>query len=253
MDVFGSTRSRIRRNYALITPDTHVPSPLMGWENATGFFHITPELGARFIQYTAVLAAGAKSAGPHASVERLIFVQEGSVAIAQASTSKSAAAKIVATGGFAFLPAGAAHTITTKEPARLIVFEKTYTPSSTGETPRVIIGHENDIEAKPFLGDPDAQLKTLLPIEPGFDMAVNIFTYQPGATLPFVEIHVMEHGLQMLQGAGVYRLGEDYMPVAAGDIIWMASYCPQWFVAMGKQPARYIYYKDIHRDGSEMK
>ena len=37
-------------------------------------------------------------------------------------------------------------------------------------------------------------------------------------------------------------------PVKAGDVIWMASYCPQWFVAMGKTPASYIYYKDVNRD-----
>ena len=35
--------------------------------------------------------------------------------------------------------------------------------------------------------------------------------------------------------------------VAAGDVIWMAPYCPQWFVAMGKTPARYLYYKDVNR------
>ena len=28
----------------------------------------------------------------------------------------------------------------------------------------------------------------------------------------------------------------------------MAPYCPQWFVAMGKSPARYLYYKDVNRD-----
>ena len=66
---------------------------------------------------------------------------------------------------------------------------------------------------------------------------------------PRHEIHVMEHGLLMLDGTGVYRLGDDdYFPVQAEDVIWMASYCPQWFVAMGKKPARYLYYKDIHRD-----
>jgi (S)-ureidoglycine aminohydrolase len=35
--------------------------------------------------------------------------------------------------------------------------------------------------------------------------------------------------------------------VAAGDVIWMAPYCPQWFVAMGKSPASYLYYKDVNR------
>src|SRR5262249_1833839 len=102
--------------------------------------------------------------------------------------------------------------------------------------------------ANPFMNDPDARLKILLPELPSFDMAVNIFTYNPGATLSMVEVHVMEHGLMMLQGQGVYRLNDRWYPVQAGDVIWMASYCPQWFVAMGKTPARYLYYKDIHRD-----
>ena len=39
--------------------------------------------------------------------------------------------------------------------------------------------------------------------------------------------------------------------VKAGDAIWMAPYCAQWFVAMGKVPARYLYYKDVNRDPFE--
>ena len=78
-------------------------------------------------------------------------------------------------------------------------------------------------------------------------MAVNIFTYQPGATLPLVETHIMEHGLLMLKGQGIYRLDADWHPVQAGDVIWMAPYCPQWFVATGPAPASYIYYKDVNR------
>ena len=42
----------------------------------------------------------------------------------------------------------------------------------------------------------------------------------------------------MLEGQGVYRLGDSWYPVREGDAIWMAPYCPQWFVAMGKGPAR---------------
>jgi (S)-ureidoglycine aminohydrolase len=98
------------------------------------------------------------------------------------------------------------------------------------------------------MGDANARLQTLLPTDERFDMAVNVFTYDPGATLPQVEIHVMEHGLVMLDGMGVYRLGESWYPVEKDDVIWMASYCPQWFVAMGKTPARYLYYKDVNRE-----
>ncbi|RYD71642.1 MAG: cupin domain-containing protein, partial [Verrucomicrobiaceae bacterium] len=66
---------------------------------------------------------------------------------------------------------------------------------------------------------------------------MHIFTYQPGATLPFVETHIMEHGLLMLSGQRIYRLEESDYPVTAGDAIWMAPYCPQWFAAIGDEPA----------------
>jgi (S)-ureidoglycine aminohydrolase len=87
----------------------------------------------------------------------------------------------------------------------------------------------------------------LPPDDQSFDLAINIFTYQPGATLPFVETHIMEHGLLMLKGQGVYRLDDRYYPVAQGDVIWMAPWCRQWYVSMGKEPSSYIYYKNVNR------
>jgi (S)-ureidoglycine aminohydrolase len=38
------------------------------------------------------------------------------------------------------------------------------------------------------------------------------------------------------------------MPVKKGDAIWMAPYVPQWFAALGNEPARYILYKDTTED-----
>ena len=35
----------------------------------------------------------------------------------------------------------------------------------------------------------------------------------------------------MLEGGGIYRLGDSWYPVTAGDFIWMAPWCPQWFGA----------------------
>ena len=96
-------------------------------------------------------------------------------------------------------------------------------------------------------GDAWLEVRALIPDDPAFDFRVNTMTYQPGASLPAVESHVMEHGLLMLEGAGIYRLGDSWHPVAAGDFIWMAPYCPQWFGALGKQPAKYLIYKDWDR------
>jgi (S)-ureidoglycine aminohydrolase len=55
----------------------------------------------------------------------------------------------------------------------------------------------------------------------------------------------------MIAGQGVYRLSDHWYPVRASDVIWMAPFCPQWFVAMGKEPAGYLYYKDVNRDPIE--
>ena len=69
-----------------------------------------------------------------------------------------------------------------------------------------------------------------------------------GAALPSVETPVMERGWLLLRGQGVFRLEADWHPVQAGDVIWTAPYCPQWFLAMGKTPASAIYYQDVNRD-----
>jgi len=76
------------------------------------------------------------------------------------------------------------------------------------------------------IGDSDLQVKCLLPDEPQFDFAVNTMVYQPGASLSMVEMHVMEHGLIMLEGGGIYRLGDSWYPVTAGDFIWIGTVVP---------------------------
>jgi (S)-ureidoglycine aminohydrolase len=154
----------------------------------------------------------------------------------------------VATGSFGYVPPGGGYEfISGSAGTRVLIFRKNYEPIDGAEPPELFVGKEEDVPEVPFLGDPQARLKTLIPDTPGTDMAVNIFTYDPGATLPFVETHVMEHGMLFLTGSGVYRLGDDWHPVQAGDAIWIAPYCPQWFIAAGPAPARYIYYKDVNR------
>ena len=96
--------------------------------------------------------------------------------------------------------------------------------------------------------DDDAlRVRALMPDGAPYDFAVNTLTYDPGASLPMVEVHLMEHGLLMLEGGGIYRLGDSWYPVYAGDFIWMRAYCPQWFGALGKRPAKYLLYKDWRR------
>jgi len=76
---------------------------------------------------------------------------------------------------------------------------------------------------------------------------VNIVTFQPGGVIPFAETHVMEHGLFVLEGKGVYRLNGDWVEVEAGDFMWLRAFCPQACYAGGPGPFRYLLYKDVNR------
>jgi (S)-ureidoglycine aminohydrolase len=174
--------------------------------------------------------------------EWVVYVVKGKCAANLGGTKHKLAA-----GGFAYVPAQTDFYFYQSSGAQLLIFQKKYEGLSGWEKPGVLVGEAAAIAGQPFLGNKDARLRVLLPDNPSFDMAVNIFTYQPGATLPFVETHVMEHGLLMLAGQGIYRLDADWHPVQAGDVIWMGPYCPQWFVAMGATAASYIYYKDVNR------
>jgi (S)-ureidoglycine aminohydrolase len=79
------------------------------------------------------------------------------------------------------------------------------------------------------------------------DMHVTIVTFEPGGVIPFAETHVMEHGLYVLEGKGVYRLNQDWIEVEAGDYMWLRAFCPQACYAGGPGRFRYLLYKDVNR------
>ena len=72
-------------------------------------------------------------------------------------------------------------------------------------------------------------------------------TFEPGAVIPFLETHVMEHGLYVLEGKAVYRLNRDWVEVEAGDFMWLRAFCPQACYAGGPGRFRYLLYKDANR------
>ena len=240
MHNLGRTRSSQQTNPLLLTPDTFVRTTLPGMKDCFAVVHASPALGARFTEYTAEFEAGGKLGDTPA--QRFIFVIDGSVELkARGKTRK------LSPGGYAFFPEGLPHKVAATKVSRVAVIEKTYQAVESAKAPQLIVSNEDAVSAHPLADDPDLQVKCLLPDEMSFDFAVNSMVYQPGAALSMVEMHVMEHGLIMLEGAGIYRLGDSWYPVTAGDFIWMAPWCPQWFGAIGKVPAKYLIYKDWNR------
>jgi (S)-ureidoglycine aminohydrolase len=236
----GWTRSAQQPNHLLLTADTFVRATLPGMKACSAIVHVSPALGAEFTQYTAEFEAGGILGGT--TGQRFLFVIEGGVKLEVEGKSSKLAPR-----GYAYLPEGSDHRVVATKASRVAVIEKPYQALAAFEPPRLIVSSEEKVSSHPLDGDPDLQVKCLLPDEPSFDFAVNTMVYQPGAALSVVEMHVMEHGLVMLEGGGIYRLGDSWYPVTAGDFIWMGPWCPQWFGAIGKVPAKYLIYKNWNR------
>jgi (S)-ureidoglycine aminohydrolase len=232
----GHTRSVHRADHILETPDTFVRAPLPGMSKVTAIVHIGPERGARFTQYTAEFdIEGTLDPSP---LQRFLYVLEGELAVGPDT---------LRAGDYSYWPAAQGERISATHKSRAAIIEKPFIPHPSGSKPHVFSGNEPTLNPSLLANDEALEVRTMFPSGSVFDFACNTMTYHPGGALPMVEIHVMEHGLLMLEGGGIYRLGEYWYPVAAGDFIYMAPYCPQWFGALGKAPAKYLLYKDWNR------
>jgi len=238
-------RTVVRRDHAVIAPETHVPGPVPGWRDCVHTVLIGPPMGARFPMALVAMAGGAAAGTPAPGAGRVVFVLEGSPAI-EADGDRHE----LAPGHLAYVPPGMPHALTSAGPARICVIDKPYV-AVDGEPPgRFVVVDSASVAPEPMLGDPQVRVRALLPEEPALDLAVNLMTFDPGGALPLTETHVMEHGMLVLRGALVYRLGDDWHPIEAGDAVWMGPFCPQWCCAHGPGEAEYLIYKDWNRDVS---
>jgi (S)-ureidoglycine aminohydrolase len=239
----GITRSVVERDHALVAPDGHVRAPLPGWTATAGIVHVSPRMGAAFSQFAVEMERGAVSAPPAPGVQRFVHVTTGSLRL-----TGDAGRQDLGPRDYAYLPAGHAHRLQATRRTRATLIEKPFVPLAGEDPPWPVAGSERDAPSVAYLGDEGTLVQLLLPDAPAFDLAVNTMAFAPGSALPFVEVHVMEHGLLMLEGTLVYRLGDRWYPVEAGDVVYMAPYCPQWAACYGKTWAKYLIYKDWNRD-----
>ncbi|WP_125616188.1 bifunctional allantoicase/(S)-ureidoglycine aminohydrolase [Specibacter cremeus] len=188
---------------------------------------------------------GSENPEPQAEVEGFLFVVDGALSLTIAG-----AAHVLEPGGFAFVPAGTVWSAKNDgvEPARFHWFRKRYEPVA-GHTAEPVVGNERDIAPNPMPGT-DNKWRTTRMLDPenlAYDMHVNIVTFEPGASIPFAETHVMEHGLYVLEGKAVYRLNGDWVEVQEGDYMSLRAFCPQACYAGGPSNFRYLLYKDVNR------
>jgi len=243
MNLSSATRSVVRRNHAIIAPDGYINSNVPGWTGGTVNVIINEQMGARLCQTLVTLRAEGRLEGRTEASQIFFYVVEGAV---QATVGDET--RPLSQGQFVYVPVGQEYRFENPtEGTQLLTFHKVYEPLAGHAAPGIVWGEKDDSKAPVYMNDEALRIQELLPNELGFDMAVNIFTYDRGGHLPMVETHIMEHGLLYLAGQAIYVLDQEWYHVCQGDSIWMAPYCQQWATSVGKEPSVYIYYKNVNR------
>ena len=240
-------RTRVQPRYALMPLEGFPASRLPDWPKAEVRILASPALGAEFVQYLIDLPAGAQGRfAADAEVETFHYVLAGTGDFRSSGSDKQR----LSPGSFGLTPPGTSAEFIATDALRLLALRKRYQFAHGIEPFSGTYGHESAIKKEIWADNPHSLLQTLIPDDLAFDLAMNVFTFDPGFGLPIIETHVMEHGLYFLRGKGLYYLGDEWMEVEKDDFIWMAPYCPQSFYATGPEPAQYLYYKNVNRDAS---
>ena len=189
---------------------------------------------------------GSSSPEPDGEAQAVLFITEGDGRIEIDGTPHQLKA-----GSYVYLAPGAKWTFVnvSTAPVSFHWIRKKFQPAQGVEMPTSFVTSDDDV-APIAMPDTDEKWATTRFVDPQdlrHDMHVNIVTFQPGGVIPFAETHVMEHGLYMLQGEADYYVNQDWIPVEAGDYLWLRAFSPQACIARGTGPFRYLLYKDVNR------
>jgi (S)-ureidoglycine aminohydrolase len=227
-----------------------VTSGLPFWDRTRAWIIARPMTGfaETFSQYIMEVEPGGGSLRPDTeeSVSSVLFTVEGEHLVTIGPETF-----LLTPGHFAFIPPGMTWSQRNHSGSRVVFhwIRKAYEPVEDLGLPQPLVVNEADVKnmAMPdtlgrwtttrFFDHSDMRL----------DMHVTIVNLEPGAEIPFMETHVMEHGLYVLEGKGVYKLNRDWVEVEAGDFMWLRAFCPQGCYAGGHGRFRYLLYKDVNR------
>jgi len=230
--------------YVLLTPENQYASRLAGLPGVTVVKLVTPRMApSRLGQYLLDIAPGGGTAAPiDPGFEHFLFGLDGDAVL-----TVDGRAQQLGPGRFAYVPDSVSFELTGA--GRLLWLKRRYEPAGDRPAPALRSGHRDDVARTPTPVPGLSRQELLDPGDEAFDFNMSLLRFEPGVALDRVEIHDEEHGLYMTAGSGLYVLGTRHHEVHEGDFIYMAPYCPQSFVATGTEPAEYLLYKDVYRDG----
>ena len=246
-------RARFTEAYAVLprrTLSDITASHLPGWAGMRMWVLARPLSGfaETFSWYAVALNpdGGSDRPEPDPEAEAVLFVVQGGPTLTLDGVEHQ-----LVPGSYAFVPPGAEWSIHNRTD-HMVTFHwirKHYEAAEGVDVPESFVVKEQDITPLQMAGADGAWSTTrFVPMtDLRHDMHVNIVNFQPGGTIPFPETHVMEHGLYVLEGKGMYLLNQDWVEVEAGDFMWLRAFCPQACYAGGPGQFRYLLYKDVNR------
>ncbi len=251
-----SGRALFTEAYAVLPKGTMqdiVTSNLPHWRETRAWILARPLSGfaETFAQYLMEVAPGGGTdiPEPDANAEAVLYVLGGTGKLVFGGEIYT-----LAPGSYAYLPPGTAWQLenTGAEPLTFHWIRKAYVQAKDIAPPAPFVMTEAEAATVAMPGTDGAWTTTRF-VDSGdmaHDMHVNIVSFEPGASIPFLETHVMEHGIYILEGKAVYRLNRDWVEVEAGDFLWLRAFCPQACYAGGPGRFRYLLYKDVNRHPS---
>ncbi len=243
--IYAHNRGVVTPQYAVMPPEGILASRLPAFDNTTVRFQTSPQMGARFAQLMLEIAPGGGTTGvQNDGLEHFFYLVAGAVEIQTSDNSYH-----LTPHGYCYLPAGSTYQVTnhSEVQSNLIWIKRPYEPIDM-PSPEPFAGHRDNVPRDRPHTEGRYWQYLLPPDDLAFDMHVNILGFAPGVYFPYVETHIMEHGLYMLEGQGLYVLAGDQHECQTGDFIWMGPYCPQFYFCTGWEESAYLLYKDVNRD-----
>ena len=177
---------------------------------------------------------------PKATAHSFLFVLDGAIDVHAGAVQRALAAD-----DFAYFPPDTAHRFTpmscfcscaaaltrrracccslsSAAPATALMYEQRYIPPTgvaatlaQSNRPQVQVGSTDAQPLIPCDGEVFG-LRKLLPATPEYDFNMHVMTFEPGEFLTVKEVHFNQHGLLLLEGQGVYRLGDKWCVAHCG-------------------------------------